>query len=396
MELARRMSSFKPSATMAISAKVVQLNSEGKDVIGFSAGEPDFDVPDFAKEAAIKAIRDGFNKYTPVPGNAAVREAIAGHVKKEHGVEYEPGQVIVSCGAKHSLYNISQVLFDEWDEVIIFVPYWVTYPDQVALAGATPVFVGCDEKTGFNPDLDELESKITPKTKAIILNSPNNPTGGMFSADSVRRIAQLAVENDFIIISDEVYDKLVYVDEKPLSPVTLGDEVKSRTLLVNAMSKSFSMTGWRIGYTLGPKEIISAMTKIQGQSTSNPATPMQHATAAALEDLSFLGERVEEFRRRRDIMVAGLNAIDGVSCTEPKGAFYAFPDFSGWIGKKVNGEEIKDSLHLTGLLIDHALVAPVPGSAFGAENHLRFSYALDSARLEEGLARIAKFAQSLE
>ena len=396
MKLAKRMSSFKPSATMAISAKVTQLNSEGKDVVSFSVGEPDFDVPEFAKEAAIKAIRDGHNKYTPVPGNVIVKTGILKYIKREHGLEYEKNQVIVSCGAKHSLYNISQVLFEAGDEVIIFTPYWVSYPDQVSLAGATPVFVNCPLEKEFNPDLDELKAKITGKTKAIILNSPNNPSGAVFSEEAIRAIAHVVVENDLILISDEVYDKLIYTDEKPLSPATIGEEVKKRTLLVNALSKTFSMTGWRLGYALGPPEIIGAMTKIQGQSTSNPVTPMQYAAAVALEDLSFMDERIIEFKARRDIMVAAIKGLDGVECNVPKGAFYLFPDFSGWVGRSINGETIKDSLHLTNLLIDHARIAPVPGAAFGMEDYLRFSYAMDRARLKEGLSRLSEFAASLK
>ncbi|MFQ5432486.1 MAG: pyridoxal phosphate-dependent aminotransferase [Nitrospinota bacterium] len=396
MKLAKRMFSFKPSATMAISGKVAQLNGEGKDIISFSVGEPDFDVPDFAKEAAIKAIRDGHNKYTPVPGNDTIKTGVLNYIKNELGLEYEKNQVIVSCGAKHSLYNISQVLFEEGDEVIIFLPYWVTYPDQVSLAGAKPVFVNCPFEKEFNPDLDELKAKISGKTRAIILNSPNNPSGAVFSGDAIRQIARIVVENDLILISDEVYDKLFYTDEKPLSPATIDEEVKKRTLMVNGHSKTFSMTGWRIGYTLGPPEIIGAMTKIQGQSTSNPVTPMQYAAAAALADLSFMEERVVEFKARRDIVAGAMKGLDGVECNVPKGAFYLFPDFSGWVGRSLNGEPIKDSIHLTNLLIDNARIAPVPGAAFGMENYLRFSYALDRTRLKEGLSRLSEFAASLK
>lgn len=396
MKTAKRMSCFAPSATMAISAKVTQLNSEGKKITSFATGEPDFDVPDHAKEAAIKAIRDGHNKYTPVGGNDVIKSAILKYVSKTLGLDYEKNQLIVSVGAKQSLYNISQVLFEEGDEVIIFAPYWVTYPDQVKLAGAKPLFVQCAPEDGFNPDMEEFRSKVGPATKAIIMNSPCNPTGAVFSEEVVRQIAEVAVENDIVLISDECYDKLFYGDEKPLSPATLGEEVRKRTLLVNAFSKTFSMTGWRLGYTLGPREIISAMTKIQGQSTSNPVTPMQYGAASALDDLSFLDERLNEFKARRDIMVDTLNSIKGIRCNLPQGAFYAFPDFSGWMGKKIHGEAIKDSLHLTNLLIDHALIAPVPGSAFGAENHLRFSYAMSSSRIEEGLSKLSEFSELLE
>ncbi|MEE8483633.1 MAG: pyridoxal phosphate-dependent aminotransferase, partial [Nitrospinota bacterium] len=344
---------MKESPTLATSAKVKKLNAEGKGVINFAAGEPDFDTPDFAKEAAIKAIRDGHNGYTPASGTPAIKKAVIDWVKKDLALDYKPGEVIVSLGAKHSLYNISQVLYEEGDEVIIFAPYWVTYPDQVMLAGATPVIVDCRAEDGFNPDIKELESKITDKTKALILNSPGNPSGAVYSDDTVKAIAELAVKRDFIIVSDECYDKIVY-EGKPLSPATLGDDVKSRTLLVNAWSKTYSMTGWRLGYTLGPAEIVKAMSNIQSQSTSNPVTPMQFGGARALGDLDFLAERVAEFKKRRDVMVAALNGLDGVSCIMPKGAFYAFPDFGGWIGKTYKGEKINDDAQLTNMLIDHA------------------------------------------
>ena len=396
MTLARRMGSFAESATMEVAGKISQLNAQGKDIISFAAGEPDFDTPDFIKDAAIKAIRDGLNKYTPVAGNDTIKTAIIEFTKNTLGVEYKKNEVITSLGAKHSLYNISQVLFDEWDEVIIFSPYWVSYPNQVLLAGATPVFVNCDPANGFNPDIDDLKSKITTATKAIILNSPCNPTGAVYSNETIRKIAEIAVNDDIYLVSDEIYDAIVYDGAKPLSPVTLGDDVKNRTILVNGFSKTFSMTGWRMGYALGPAEIVAAMVKLQSQATSNAVTPMQFAAAAALKDLSFLQTRLEEFCKRRDAMVGAFNSLDGVTCVNPKGAFYAFPDFTGWIGRKFGGEPIKDSVHLANLLIDHAGVGPVPGVAFGAENYLRFSYALSMAQLEEGMRRLAKFASKLE
>jgi aspartate aminotransferase len=381
---------------MAISAKVTELKSQGKDVIGFSAGEPDFDVPDFIKSAAIAAINAGQNKYTPVGGNDTIKQAVVDFMKRDYGLDYEKKEVIISCGGKHSLYNISQVLYEEGDEVIIFSPYWVSYPDQISLAGATPVIVECPSENDFNPDIADLKSKITKKTKAIIMNSPCNPTGGVFTEENVREIAKLAVENDIFLITDEIYDRIVYDGAKVLAPATISEEVKKKTLVVGGWSKTFSMTGWRLGYTVGDAEVIKAMTKIQGQSTSNPSTPLQMGGAAALADFSFVAERVAKFKERRDIMVESLNSLDGVTCNRPKGAFYAFPDFSGWVGKSVDGVEIKDSLTLTELLIEKALIAPVPGVAFGAENFLRFSYALDTEKMKEGLKRLAAFATSLK
>jgi len=395
MKLTRRMSSFAPSATMAISARVTELRSRGKDVIGFSAGEPDFDVPEHAKDAAIRAIREGKNKYTPVGGHAELKNAVLKHMKNEYGLEYGQKEIIVSCGGKHSLYNISQVLFEEGDEVIIFTPYWVTYPDQVRLAGATPVIIQCDGAEGFNPAPDKVRAAVTEKTKAVILNSPGNPSGAVYPEQIVRAIADIAVENDLILISDEIYSEIVYDGATAFAPATIGEDVKNRTLVVNGFSKTFSMTGWRLGFTLGPEPIISAMTKIQSQSTSNPPTPLQFGAAAAIGDLSFVEARVKTFRKRRDIMVEALNSLDGVKCATPAGAFYAFPDFSGWIGKKFEGTEITDSVTLTELLIEKALIAPVPGIAFGMENYLRFSYALDTERVKEGLERLAAFAKEL-
>lgn len=396
MKLTRRMSSFVPSATMAIVARVAELKSEGKDVISFSAGEPDFDVPELAKDGAIKAIREGYNKYTPVSGNDLVKTAILDYVKREYGLEYSKKEVILSCGAKHSLYNISQVLFEEGDEVIIFAPYWVSYPDQIRLAGGTPVVIECRRENDFNPIADEIGKKVTARTKAIIMNSPNNPTGAVFSDEVVRKIAEIVVEKDLVLISDEIYNKIVYDGVKPLAPATIGEEVRKRTLLVNGLSKTFAMTGWRLGFTLGQAEVIAAMTKIQGQSTSNPVTPMQYGAVAALSDLSFIDDRLEKFVERRDIIVESLNDFEGVSCIKPKGAFYVFPDFSGWIGKSIDGVKIRDSVHLTELLIDKVLIAPVPGSAFGAENHLRISYAMDKERIKEGLERLSDFAKAIE
>lgn len=396
MKLARRMGSFEESATLEVAGRITRINAAGGNVIGFAAGEPDFDVPENAKEAAIKAIREGKNKYSPVAGNDTIKQAIIDYTKKTLGVDYSKKEVVVSLGAKHSLYNISQVLFDEWDEVVIFSPYWVTYPSQVLLAGATPVFVDCPAEHGFNPDIGALKEKIGSATKAIILNSPCNPTGAVFSNEVIRKIAEIAVNDDIYIISDEIYDTIVYDGERHLSPVSLGDDVKQRTILVNGFSKSFSMTGWRLGWTLGPEDLIKAMVKIQSQSTSNPVTPMQFAAAEGLKDLSFLAPRVAEFKKRRDTMVAALNTIEGVKCVNPKGAFYAFPDFAGWMGKSIDGETIKDGAHLANLLIDKAGVGPVPGVAFGAPTHLRFSYALGLPQIEEGMRRLRAFGEKLK
>lgn len=389
MKLAKRALSIKPSPTLAIDAKAKSMKAAGVDVINFGAGEPDFDTPDNIKDAAIKAIRNGFTKYTPVGGIDELKTAIIEKFKKDNNITYEKKEVIVSCGAKHSLYNIAEALFDTGDEIIIPAPYWVSYPDQVLLNDAVPVIVKTKEKDSFKITPQLLESSITKKTKALILNSPSNPTGLAYDRKSLEAIAEIALNHDFFIISDEIYEKLTYDDFLHLSIASLSDDIKQRTIVVNGLSKSHAMTGWRIGFSAGPEKIIEAMTKIQSQSTSNPTSIAQKAAVEALTGpQDFTSEMVSEFDRRRVYIIERLNKIKGISCAMPLGAFYAFPNISSYFGKYAKNKLINSSFDISSHLLDEAKVAVVPGGAFGDDRYIRLSYATSLDNIQKGLDRI--------
>lgn len=389
MKLAKRALSIKPSPTLAIDAKAKSMKAAGVDVINFGAGEPDFDTPDNIKDAAIKAIRNGFTKYTPVGGIDELKTAIIEKFKKDNNITYEKKEVIVSCGAKHSLYNIAEALFDTGDEIIIPAPYWVSYPDQVLLNDAVPVIVKTKEKDSFKITPQLLESSITKKTKALILNSPSNPTGLAYDRKSLEAIAEIALNHDFFIISDEIYEKLTYDDFLHLSIASLSDDIKQRTIVVNGLSKSHAMTGWRIGFSAGPEKIIEAMTKIQSQSTSNPTSIAQKAAVEALTGpQDFTSEMVSEFDRRRVYIIERLNKIKGISCAMPLGAFYAFPNISSYFGKYAKNKLINSSFDISSHLLDEAKVAVVPGGAFGDDRYIRLSYANSLDNIQKGLDRI--------
>ncbi len=374
MKLAERTKAIKPSPTLAMNAKAKALKAAGEDIINFGVGEPDFDTPENIKDAAIRALKEGFTKYTAVGGIDELKAAIVEKFKNDNSLNYEKDEIIVSCGAKHSLYNIAEALFGPGDEVIIPAPYWVSYPDQVLLNDALPVIVETDEKNSFMIQPEALKEKLTDKTKAIILNSPSNPTGLAYNKESLEKIGELACEHDFYIISDEIYEKIVYDGFEHISIATLGEEIKQRTVVVNGLSKSHSMTGWRIGFTAGPKDITKAMTNIQSQSTSNPTSIAQKAAVEALTGpQDFLPVMVSEFDKRRKYMVERLNSIEGVSCKMPVGAFYTFPNVSSHFGKKFNDTAIDNSLDLSTWLLEHAKVATVPGSAFGDDKFIRLS-----------------------
>ena len=391
MRLAERTKAIKPSPTLAMNAKAKALKAAGEDIINFGVGEPDFDTPDNIKEAAIQAIKDGFTKYTPVGGIDELKTAIVEKFKNDNNLDYGKDEILVSCGAKHSLYNIAEALFGPGDEVIIPAPYWVTYPDQVLLNDAVPVIVETDEQNSFILEPEVLKNKLTNRTKAIILNSPSNPTGLEYDRESLQKIGALACEKDFYIISDEIYEKLVYDGFEHISIASLGEEIKQRTVVVNGLSKSHSMTGWRIGFTAGPKDITKAMTNIQSQSTSNPASISQKAAVEALTGpQDFLPPMLAEFDKRRKYMVDRLNAIDGVTCRTPVGAFYTFPNVSSHFGKKINDTVMNNSLDLSTYLLEHAKVATVPGSAFGDDKFIRLSYATSMESIEKAMDRIAK------
>ncbi|MBC8104694.1 MAG: pyridoxal phosphate-dependent aminotransferase [Cytophagales bacterium] len=397
--LSRRAKNALPSPTLAITAKASQLKADGVDVVGFGAGEPDFDTPDHIKEAAVDALAKGFTKYTPSAGIPALKKAIVEKLQSDSGLTYGPANVIVSCGGKHSLYNVFQALCEAGDEVIIPAPYWVSYPEQVKLADATPILIETTDASGFAPTIEQLRRAITPRTKAVVLNSPSNPTGAMWPRETIEALAALAVEHDFYVISDEIYEKIVYDGNVPLSIASLGDEIKKRTITVNGVSKTYSMTGWRIGYAAGEAEIISAMGRIQDSVTSNPTSIAQYAAVAALTGpQEFLGDWVAEFDRRRQVIVAGLNAIPGITCINPQGAFYVFPNVSALFGKtpKSGGKTIRSSDDFAEYLLTVAQVAVVPGSGFGAGDYVRLSYATSMAAIEKGLARIADSVRDLQ
>ena len=391
MALADRVKGIKPSPTLAVDAKAKAMKAQGIDVVGFGAGEPDFDTPDNIKEAAVKAIRDGFTKYTPVPGTDELKDAVIAKLKNDNGLTYDKSEIIVSTGAKHSLYNIAQALYGPGDEVIIPAPYWVSYPDQVILNDATPVIVNTREEEGFVLTPEAFEKAVTKKTKAIILNSPSNPTGLGYDAAALKGIANVAVKHGIYVISDEIYEKIVYDGFRHVSIASLNDEIKALTLTVNGLSKSHSMTGWRMGYAAGPKDVIGAMTKIQSQSTSNPCSITQKAAVEALRGpQEFISVMLAEFDKRRKYIVGRLNAIPGVSCPMPKGAFYAFARVSSLYGKSFNGKVISGSSDLSAYLLDESKVAVVSGDAFGADEYIRLSYATSMANIEKGLDRIEK------
>lgn len=397
MKLADRVHKIQPSPTLAIDAKAKALKAEGIDVIGFGVGEPDFDTPENIRHAAKKAIDNGFTRYTPVGGILELKDAIIAKLQRDNGLEFSRDQITVSCGAKHSLYNISQALIQEGDEVIIPVPYWVSYPDQVLLAGGRPVFVATDEKNAFKISPEQLETAITPRTKALVLNSPCNPTGTTYTRDELEKLGQVCLKHDFMIISDDIYEKLLYDGLPFVNIASAVPELQSRTLVVNGVSKTFAMTGWRIGYAAGPVEIISAMTKLQSQSTSNPTSVSQIASIEALTGpQDAVKMMIAEFEKRRTYIVQRLNAIAGISCFMSTGAFYAFPNVSGLYGKCFSGKAINNSTDLCAFFLEHARVAVVPGIAFGADNYVRFSYATSMDNIRRGIDRIEEALASLE
>lgn len=387
MNLSKRASNIKPSPTLTIDAKAKALKAQGVDIIGFGAGEPDFDTPDNIKEAAIKAIKEGFTRYTPVSGIEELKDAIIEKFKKDNGLTYERSEIIVSCGAKHSLYNIAQAIFDPGDEIIIPAPYWVSYPDQAILNDATPVIVKTGDDFRITPEI--LEKNITSRTKALILNSPSNPTGLAYDEKTLVGIAEVITRHKIYVISDEIYEKIIYDGFKHVSIASLGNDIKALTLVVNGLSKAYSMTGWRIGYTAGPKEVISAMSNIQSQSTSNPTSIAQKAAVEALRGpQDSLKKMIEEFDRRRKYMVERLNRIEGVSCITPSGAFYTFPKVSSLYGRGFDGKVIKNSSDMAEYLLEHGKVAVVPGEPFGADDYIRLSYATSMENIKKGLDRI--------
>ncbi len=388
--LADRLKTLAPSSTLAVQAKAKALRAQGVDVISFGAGEPDFDTPERIKEAAVQAMRRGQTKYTEVGGVPELRAAICEKFRRDNGLEYRPDEILVSCGAKHTLFNLVVAMLNPGDEVLVPSPYWVSYPEQARLLGAVPVPVPTREATGFDLDAAALAAAVTPRTKVVVLNSPNNPTGAVFSPAALEAVARLAVERALFVVSDECYEALTF-EGRHASIAALGPEVKARTLVVNTCSKAYAMTGWRIGYAGGPRELIRAMTDVQSQVTSNPSSVAQWAAVEALAGpQDEVAKMAGEFDRRRRLIVAGLNALPGVSCVMPKGAFYAFPNVAGLVGKRAPGaaQPLRGSVDVTAFLLERARVAVVPGVDFGSDAHVRLSYATSDALIREGLARM--------
>ena len=397
LTISEKCRNIHPSVTLAIDARAKQLRAMGLDVIGFGAGEPDVDTPRYIKSAARDALDAGMTKYTPVAGTVELRTEIQQKLLRDNGLDYELADIIVSSGAKQCLFNALSAILDPGDEVLLPSPCWVSYPEMVRMAGGVPVMVKGDEANGFLVDADALRPHVTERTKALILNSPNNPSGSVCSRALLEGIAALAVEKQFYVISDEIYEKLIYDGEAHVSIASLGDEIRAQTIVVNGVSKSYAMTGWRIGYAAGPKAVIRAMTAFQSHSTSNPNSIAQHAAAVALTNgEKFMHDSLVEFDARRRLMHQLISEIPGLSAALPKGAFYMMLNISALIGKSLNGRAIRGSDDFAEMLLESQKVAVVPARAFGDDRYVRLSYATSRDKITLGLARIAEFVKELE
>lgn len=396
LDISKKIKKIKPSITLAITAKANEMKKQGLDVVGFGAGEPDFDTPEHIKNAAKLAIDKGLTKYTPSGGVLELKKAVQTKFKRENNLDYELNQIIINSGAKHSLYNIFQVILDPGDEVIIPAPYWVSYPDMVLLADGVPVVVQTKEENNFELEIADLEKYITNKTKAIVINSPSNPTGCVYSPEKLKKIASYLEDKDIYVISDEIYEHLVY-DGVFATIASASPKIKEKTIVVNGVSKSYSMTGWRIGYIAGPAAVIKGVDIVQSQSTSNPTSISQWATVEALlGDQSFIKKMNSSFAERRDYIVDRLNTIPGLACRKPAGAFYVFPKCKALYGRSYNGKKITNSVELSDILLEEAKVAVVPGAGFGNDDYIRLSYACSMENIKKGLDRIAEFVDKLK
>jgi len=398
--LADRLKTLAPSSTLAVQAKAKELRARGVDVISFGAGEPDFDTPQRIKDAAVQAMQRGQTKYTEVGGVPELRAAVCAKLKRDNGLDYEPADILVSVGAKHALFNLVMALINPADEVLVPSPYWVSYPEQVRMLGGVPLEVPTAEATGFDLDPAALAAAVTPRTKLIVLNSPNNPTGAVFSRTALEAVARLVVERQLWVVSDECYEALTF-EGRHVSIASFGPEIKARTIVVNTCSKAYAMTGWRIGYAAGPRALIRAMTDAQSQVTSNPSSIAQWAAVEALTGpQDEVAKMAGEFDRRRRLIINGLNALPGIRCVMPKGAFYAFANVSGLFGRTWRTADgavaLGSSLDVTAFLLEAARVAVVPGRDFGSDAHVRLSYATSDALISEGLARMAAALATLQ
>ncbi|MBF0426832.1 MAG: pyridoxal phosphate-dependent aminotransferase [Magnetococcales bacterium] len=396
--LSARVQKVKPSPTLAVTAKAKELKDQGRDVVGLGSGEPDFDTPEHVKEAAIEAMRKGFTKYTPVAGIPELRKAIVNKFKRDNGLEFRPNQVIVTVGGKQAFFNLAQAMINPGDEVIIPAPYWVSYPDMVLLADGEPVIVDTAEENGFKMRPAELAAAITPRTRLVVINSPSNPTGAAYTRDELAALGEVLLKAPHVwVVSDDIYEKIIFGDFIFSTIAQVVPGLQNRTITMNGVSKTYSMTGWRIGYAAGPVEVIQAMETIQSQSTSNATSIAQKGALAAIEgDQGCLLPMVEAFRQRRDFVVQKFNAMPGMHCRVPEGSFYAYPSFSGLIGKRTeSGKIITDSNVLSEYLLEGFDVAVVSGASFGKDPYFRISYATAMANLEKAMARIHTAAERL-
>ncbi|WP_141770178.1 pyridoxal phosphate-dependent aminotransferase [Bacillus massilinigeriensis] len=391
MKLAQRVKQLTPSSTLAITAKAKELKDAGKDVIGLGAGEPDFNTPQHIIDAAVKSMNDGHTKYTATAGLPALKKEITEKFRRDQGLDYNPSEIIVTNGAKHALYTLFQVILDEGDEVIIPIPYWVSYPEQVKLAGGVPVYVEGLEENEFKISPEQLASTVTARTKAVIINSPSNPTGVIYTEEELKALGRVCLDKNLIIISDEIYEKLIYGNNKHVSIAQLSPELKENTIIINGVSKSHSMTGWRIGYAAGNQTIIKAMTNLASHSTSNPTTPSQYGAIAAYSGSQDAVEEMRKaFEERLTIIYDKLVAIPGFECVKPQGAFYLFPNAKK--AAELTGFETVDAFAES--ILEEANVAVVPGSGFGAPNNIRLSYATSLELLEKAVERIHQFVEN--
>ena len=397
MELSRQVMSIQPSPTLAVSAKAAELRAQGVDVISFGGGEPDFDTPQHICQAAVQAIQEGFTRYTAADGIPELKQAVVDKFKRDNGLDYTLDQVMINVGAKHSGYLVLQALLNPGDQVIVPAPYWVSYPSMVILAGGEPVIVSTRQADGFKLKPGQLQQAITERTRALILNSPNNPIGCVYSRQELKELAEICVRRGVLIISDEIYETCVFDGERHVATASLSPEIYEHTVTINGVSKAYAMTGWRIGYMAGPKELVRACAKIQSQSTSNPCSIAQKAALAALTGpQDQVAEMTASYQKRRDYIVGRLTKLPGVSCNLPKGAFYAFPDMSAYYGKKAGERLIQGSVDLSAYLLEEAHVATVPGAAFGEDRCVRFSFVTAPDLIEKGMDRLEKALAALK
>ncbi|MBR5219088.1 MAG: pyridoxal phosphate-dependent aminotransferase [Clostridia bacterium] len=394
MELSKKYAGISASPTLAIDSKFKAMKKEGIDVVGFGAGEPDFDTPDHIKEAGIEAIRNGVTRYTPASGTLELKKAVCAKFLNENGLTYEPSQIVVSNGAKHSLTNVFGAILQPGDEVIIPAPFWVSYPEMVKLADGVPKYLMTTEENNFKFTADQLRAAITPKTKALVMNTPSNPTGMVYTREELEEIAKVAVEKQIFVVSDEIYEHLIYEGER-VSIASLGEEIKELTIIVNGLSKTYAMTGWRIGFTASSAPIAKLMSNVQSHATSNPNSIAQYAAVVALESgLDFVDDMKAEYKSRRDYMVERINSMEGVSCRKPNGAFYVMMNIKALIGKEIAGCKINSASDFAEALLEKAKVAVVPGEGFMADGFVRWSYATSLDNIKKGLDRLEAFLRS--